>query len=206
MNIEAYEYRKDTHMGTSFYSVDELMSLGINFNNTYGGGIESVQISRKCSFYNASKITVGDHVRIDDFCILSGNITLGSYIHIAAYSAIFSGEAGVVMEDFSGMSSRCVIYAESDDYSGNYLTNPTVPAEYLNIHKEKVILHRHVILGIGTSVLPGVEIGEGTSVGSMSLVNKSLDPWSIYVGIPCRKIKERNQNLLLLEKKLLEAE
>ena len=37
------------------------------------------------------------------------------------------------MKDFSGISSRCTIYAESDDYSGKFLTNPTVPDEYLLI-------------------------------------------------------------------------
>ena len=100
------------------------------------------------------------------------------------------------------MSSRCVIYAESDDYSGSHLTNPTVPEKYLGIVSGKVELGKHVILGSGTTILPGVCIGEGTAVGSMSLVNRSLDEWGIYAGIPCKYKKEREKKLLELEKEL----
>jgi galactoside O-acetyltransferase len=34
----------------------------------------------------------------------------------------------------------------------------------------------------------------------MTLVNKSLDPWGIYVGVPAKRIKERSKKLLALEK------
>lgn len=107
------------------------------------------------------------------------------------------------MQDFSGLSSRCVIYAESDDYSGKTLTNPTVPEEYQELIEGKVILRKHVIIGSGTTILPGVEIGEGSAVGSMSLVNKTLDAWGIYAGIPCQYKKERSKKLLEAEMKLV---
>ena len=175
---------------SSFYSVDELNTLGLK---SFG---ENVLISRKCSIYSPEKISIGNNVRIDDFCILSGNITLGNYIHIAAYSALFGGTSGIMMEDFCSLSSRCVIYADSDDYSGEALTNPTVDDRYRNVIGGKVTFKKHVIIGTGTSIMPGVEIGEGTSVGSMSLVNKSLDSWGIYVGSPCRKLKDRSKKLL----------
>ena len=35
------------------------------------------------------------------------------------------------------------------------------------------------------------------------LVNKNLDEWSIYVGIPCKKIKNREKGCLELEKQLV---
>lgn len=181
---------------TSFYNREELLQIGFK---SVG---EGVCISKKASIYGAEKISIGNHVRIDDFCLLSGNIEIGNYVHIATYSAIFSGESGVVLEDFVGLSSRCTIYAQSDDYSGDCLTNPTVPSEYTGVICEKVVLGRHVILGAGTTVLPGVSIGEGTAVGSMSLVNKPLDAWGIYAGVPCRYKKERRKRLLELEKQL----
>ena len=74
---------------SSFYSKEELENLGFKFVG------KNVSISKKSSFYNISNISVGDNVRIDDFCILSGNINIGSFVHIAAYSSIFSGEKGV---------------------------------------------------------------------------------------------------------------
>jgi galactoside O-acetyltransferase len=40
-------------------------------------------------------------------------------------------------------------------------------------------------------VHPNVRIGEGAIIGSNSLVLKDVEPWSINVGSPCRKIGER---------------
>jgi len=95
-------------MTTSFYQQQELAELGLK---SYG---KNVIISRKCSIYGASNISIGNNVRIDDFCVLSGKIEIGNFVHIAAASLLFGGEHGIIMEDFSGLSSRCVIYAESD--------------------------------------------------------------------------------------------
>ena len=59
-----------------------------------------------------------------------------------------------------------------------------------------VVLEPHVIVGSGSTVMPNVTIGEGTAVGSMSFVNKDLDAWGIYVGVPCKWMKERSKELL----------
>ena len=80
---------------SSFYSQEELRELGLK---RYG---ENVLISRKSSIYQADKISIGSNVRIDDFCILSGEIEIGNYVHIAAYTSLFAGDAGIRMEDFS---------------------------------------------------------------------------------------------------------
>lgn len=174
----------------SFYSNEELARLGLK---KFG---KNVLISRKASIYGAQNITIGDNVRIDDFCILSGKITLGNYIHISAYAALYGGDAGIVMKDFSGVSSRCAVYAVSDDYSGAAMTNPMVPEECRNVIGGPVVLEPHVIVGSGSTVMPNVTIGEGTAVGSMSFVNKDLDAWGIYVGVPCKWMKERSKELL----------
>ncbi len=84
-----------------------------------------------------------------------------------------------------------------------FLTNPMLPDEYRNVVEEKVVLEKHTIIGTGSTILPGCILGEGTAVGSMSLVNKSLDPWGIYVGVPCRKIKDRKKNILEFEKAVI---
>lgn len=177
----------------SFYSQKELEKFGFLELG------QNVLISKKASIYGASQIKIGNHVRIDDFCILSGKIELGNYIHISANVSIFAGDYGVVLEDFSGVSSRSAIYAVTDDYSGEYMTNPMVSSQYRNVFGEKVVLRRHVLIGTGCTILPGVTIGEGSSVGAMSLVNKSLEEWSIYIGIPAKKMKDRSKRVLELE-------
>lgn len=182
---------------TSFYTEQELQELGLKEYGT------NVLISRKCSIYGASHISIGNNVRIDDFCILSGNIKIGSYVHIAAYSSLFAGDSGIDIDDFCGISSRSALYAESDDYTGNALTNPTVPEKYKLITGKKIIMERHSLIGTGCTVLPGVIVGEGASIGAMSLINKDIEPWTMNVGCPCKKVRKRSKKMLEYEKELL---
>jgi len=179
---------------SSFYTEEELKGLGLA---SYG---ENVLISRNCQIYGAKNISIGNNVRIDDFCILSGKITLGSNIHISAAVLIFAGDAGVSFDDFSGISSRSAIYAATDDYSGKYMTNPTVPEEFRGVTEAHVHVGRHSLIGTGCTVLPGVTVGDGARVGAMSLVNKSLEPNTLNIGIPCKKFKDLETEYLELEK------
>ena len=177
-------------MTNSFYTPDELPALGLK---AYG---KNVLISRKASFYGAENISLGDNVRIDDFCLLSGRITLGSYVHIAAGVMLFAGSAGITFEDFTTISSRGAVYAMTDDYSGAHMTNPTIPAKYSGVTGTPVRICRHCIIGTGCTVLPGVTLAEGCAVGAMTLIDRSTEPWGIYVGIPAARVKERSRALL----------
>jgi len=182
-------------MHQSFYTDTELSKIGFR---SIG---KNVLISRKSSIYTPELITIGNNVRIDDFCILSGTVSIGSYIHISAYTAIYA-RFGVVLEDFVTVSGRVIIYSQNDDYSGQYMTNPMVPVEYTNITGGKVVLKKHAIIAAGSIILPAITIGEGACLGSMSLVKNDLEPWFIYAGIPAKKIREREKRILLLESQM----
>lgn len=184
---------------SSFYTIDELEVLGLNRIG------KNVNISKKASLYGCSEITIGNSVRIDDFCILSGKIEIGDYVHLAAYSSLFGGddEAGIIIKNFANISSRVAIYAISDDYTGETMTSPLVPDIYKNVEKKRVIISNNTIIGSGSTVLPGVEISEGCAIGAMSLVNRTTTPWKIYAGIPAKIIKDRKRDLLKLENKFI---
>ncbi len=177
----------------SFYSKEELIELGL----AHVG--EEVLISRKCSIYSAENISIGNHVRIDDFCILSGKIVLDNYIHIAAYCGLFGGTAGITIEDYSTLSSKGTIYAISDDYSGETMTNPMIDDRYKNIMHKRVTIGRHVIIGTHSIILPGVIIEEGCAIGASSMITKDCKSWGIYIGTPAKRVKERSKRLLMLE-------
>jgi acetyltransferase-like isoleucine patch superfamily enzyme len=171
----------------------------------FGSIGNNVQISDKAAFYGLGRIHIGSNVRIDDFCILAagvGGINLGNYVHIAAGSSLI-GAGHIKLDDFAGLSSRVSIYSSSDDYSGNTLTNPTVPDKYKNVHHAPVYLGRHVIIGSGTVILPGIRIEEGAAVGALSLVTKNCLPFGIYTGSPAKRVKERKRALLDLEQRLV---
>ena len=57
-----------------------------------------------------------------------------------------------------------------------------------------------MIIGANSVILPKVTIKEGSAVGALSLVNKSLDAWGIYFGSPAKRFKSRSKNILKLEK------
>jgi len=163
----------------------------------------NVKISDKASIYNADQIEIGDNSRIDDFCVISGKIRLGRFVHIAPMSLVAGGDLGVCMEDFSGLAYGVKLFTQSDDYTGKTLTNPTVDKKYKEETCARIHLGKHVIVGANSIVFPGVYLAEGCSVGAMTLVNKSTTPWGVYVGNPARRIKERKKDLLALEETFL---
>lgn len=167
----------------------------------------NARLSDKASYYNCAKIVIGDHVRIDDFCVLSagvGGIEIGNHIHIAVYTSLI-GAGKITLHDFSNISSRVAIYSSNDDYSGSSMTNPMVPEEFTNVCHADVTIGRHVIVGAGSVVLPGATLEEGVAVGALSLVSKRCETFGIYSGVPATRIKERKQDLLELEKKFLQT-
>ncbi|EGV19349.1 hypothetical protein ThimaDRAFT_1493 [Thiocapsa marina 5811] len=166
---------------------------------------KSVLVSTKASVYNPELIEIGDHSRIDDFCVISGRVRLGRNVHIAVFCNVCGGEEGVFLDDFSGLAYGCHVFSQSDDYSGQTMTNPTVPDRYKKEAKKPVVIKRHAIVGACSVILPGVVLEEGVSVGAMSMVSKKTDAWSIYFGVPAKKIKSRSRELLKLEKDYLNS-
>lgn len=163
----------------------------------------NVMLSDRASFYNCNKISIGDNVRIDDFCVLSGGeggISIGCHVHLAV-GVILMGAGSITLGDFSGLSSRVSVYSSSDDYSGTCMTNPTLPAKYTGViaHRD-VSIGKHVIVGSGSVILPGVTLEQGVAVGALSLVNKDCSEFGIYAGNPARRIKERKRDLLEVER------
>ncbi|OCB23474.1 O-acetyltransferase [Mycobacterium malmoense] len=165
-----------------------------------------VKVSDRAAVHNADQIEIGDYSRIDDFCVLSGRIVMGRNVHLAVLVNIAGGSEGVFLDDFSGIAYGSHVFSQTDDYSGRYLTGPTLPLKYRKEAKLPVRVGRHSIVGAGSMILPGVELGEGTSIGAGSVVTKSTPAWSICVGSPARKIKDRRRDLLLLEAQYLAEE
>lgn len=183
---------------TSFMSPQQVEDLG------FARLGEDVQISAYARIYGAERIELGDHVRIDDFCILSAGeagIRIGSYVHIAPY-AFLVGHARIELSDFVCLSWQAGVFSSSDDFSGRWLTNPTVPSAYRKPMHAPVRLDRHALVGAGSLILPGVTLGEGCAIGAQSLVTKDCEPFKIYLGVPARPIKARRRDLLALEAQL----
>jgi galactoside O-acetyltransferase len=177
-----------------FLDAEEVAALGLG---AVGG---HVLIHRTAVLVNCARIYLGERIRIDPFVLISAGerIRIGRNCHIAAYVSIV-GAAPIELGNFVGLSQGVRLLSSTDDFSGAHLTGPTVPDRYKKVQSEPVEIGRHVVVGAGSVILPGCSIGEGTTVGALSLVNRKLDPWMIYAGAPARPLRERRRDLLQLE-------
>ena len=180
------------------YTYDELIELG------FAKVGNDCLISKKASFYGISRITLGNNVRIDDFCVLSAGkegIVLGDFVHIAVFSSLI-GQSLIKLDSYTNISSRVSIYSSSDDYSGDYMTNPMVPAEFTNVTHGPVYIAEHVIIGSGTVILPNVTCHIGAAVGALSLVASDVPEFTIVAGVPVKQINQRSKAMLDQQKRL----
>ena len=155
---------------------------------------KGVAISDRCSLYGAGAISIGDHVRIDDFAVITARepVVIGSYVHIAAF-AFLAGQFGIVLGDFVGISPRATLLSGNDDFSGHWLPGPLAPPELRHVHGNCLRLGDHALVGSHSVVLPPASFGEGAVLGALSLTKADLAPWSIYAGIPARRLRDRSR-------------
>jgi galactoside O-acetyltransferase len=186
----------------AFLSREQLENIG------FASLGENVFISGKASVYNPGKICVGSNVRIDDFCVLSagdGGIEIGDYVHVAVFTSLI-GAGKIILANFVNISSRVSIYSSNDDYSGSTMTNPMIPGEFKNVHSATVRLAKHVLIGSGSVILPGVTLHEGAAVGALSLVNGDCEEFKMYSGVPAKLLKERKTDLKSVEAEFLKSQ
>ena len=95
------------------------------------------------------------------------------------------------------------IFSQSDDFSGAHLTGPTIPSQFVSTLEGAVVIRRHAVIGANSVIMPGVVVGTGAILGSLSLAKDSLADWGMYAGIPARFLKQRSMSLLEDEQRLM---
>ena len=162
-----------------------------------------VKVHERASLYGVQNISLGNHVRIDDFSIIiaTGECIIGNHVSIPNFCSL-GAKFGLELKDFVTLAPGVKIFTSSDDYTGEHLCGPTVPPECTGGRKGRVVLERHVLVGAGSVILPGCTLGEGVSVGALSLVKTDLDAWGMYAGVPVRRLRERKRDLLQIEERL----
>ncbi len=172
------------------------------------------EIGKNVTIYPLAKIvfpeniSIGDETVIDDFAFIYGTgkgIRIGDFCHITVHCHVQSGGL-IEIGDFSGIGPGTIILAASDDYRGGGFVGLKVFGDkYRNLSFKDVILGRHVHVGAGSIILPGVTIGDGCSVGAGSLVTKDLPEWTICYGSPCKPMKDKpREKQLRMEKEFLD--
>jgi len=150
----------------------------------------AAQIKRPCL------IELGNHVAIDSiYC--STSMRIGDYVHLAPFVCIIGGaDSLLIMDHFSGIAANSTIVCAGDDFTQGMM-NPQVPMEYKNVINKPVVFKKFTTTGVGCVVMPGVTLAEGSVLGANSVLTKSTEPWTIYVGSPARPVKDRDSKKIL---------
>lgn len=155
---------------------------------------ENILIDESATFYRCSSIRLGSSIRIDAQAELvagPGDLVIGDHVHVSR-GCVIHGQAGVIFEDFVGLSPSVHVLTECDDYSAGWLTNPTVDREFRRVTSLPIRLNRHVAVGTSSVILPGSIIGEGASIGALSVVLGRVLPGAIMSGNPSVRVGTRN--------------
>jgi acetyltransferase-like isoleucine patch superfamily enzyme len=163
---------------------------------------QRVAIDQGARILRPELIHIGNDVRIDAGVVLSASfpIRIGDHVHIAAGAKLFASGGYIELSDFANISADVKLYTSTDDYTGGSLTNPTVPNEFKDVIVGSVRLGKHVIVGAGSVVLPGVSLEFGAAVGALSLVKHDVPEGFVMAGVPARRISTRDvARLRLLE-------
>jgi dTDP-4-amino-4,6-dideoxy-D-glucose acyltransferase len=183
---------------SNYYSDDELELIGFKKIG------KNCKISKLSSYYNVENISIGNNVRIDDFCVISAGtegIHIGNYVHISCHVSI-CGKSKITISDFSCVSFKSTIISSCDDFSGDYMANPTIPEKYTNVSHKPVFIDKHVIIGAYTFIMPNVNICENVSIGAYSFVKKSILNKGVYCGNPLRFLRDKRNNCVFLSKNI----
>ena len=179
----------------SHLSIDELRDLQIKLPKNP----QNILVSKKASLYNTHLMEFSNNIRIDDFAILSGAIKLESFIHIAAFVALYGGRDGIEISEFCTISPKATIFASNDDFSGNALISGVVDSRFCNTTYKKVLLKKHTQICSNATILPDVVCGIGSVLGAFSLLKSNINEFEIFAGIPAKKIGSRAKKILELE-------
>jgi lipopolysaccharide O-acetyltransferase len=120
------------------------------------------------------RIEIGDHVQLNDYV----HITAVDYVHIGNHVLIASK---VFISDHN-----------HGKYSGEGQDSPLISPEARALCSSPVVIEDNVWIGEFVSILPGVRIGEGSIIGTMSVVTRDVPPFSMAVGSPAKVIKQFN--------------
>lgn len=142
-----------------------------------------------------NKFNVGSDSTIEDFTVVnngSGDVILGDRVRVGIGSVIIGP---VTMGSGSGLGQHVFVSGFNHGYKDGTKNSSVQPLDI-----RPVVIEEEAHIGANSVVLAGVTIGKRCQVGAGSVVTKSIPPFSIAVGNPCKVIKRLNMETGVWEK------
>jgi galactoside O-acetyltransferase len=175
-----------------FDSIPGSELMGDNVRDKLKACGEGVRIFPLAKICKPEVVEFGDHCRIHDFVFVWGGqgVRLGKYCDLQVHSAIWGG--GVLeVGDYVSIGLGSILLTATYSHKEGLRMVDGLPEGHTKTDFGKLVIGNDAYLGAHSTVMPDVTVGEGAVIGAHSFVNKDVEPWSVCVGSPCRKIGER---------------
>lgn len=180
-------------MSNRIYELEGLEFMGKNIKDKLKYCGDEVRLYPLCKMIRAENAELDDHCKIFDHVFIDAgeSLKIGKYSMLAWY-VLIEGRANTIIGDrvFIGPGTKLLTstYKIQGFYTVEFLPDGCQEIEYGDIE-----IKDDAYLGANCTVMPGVTIGEGAVAGANSLITKDLEPWTIYVGSPCKAIGKREK-------------
>lgn len=120
------------------------------------------------------------------------NIHIGNEVFIGSKACFLSTRAQIFIGNHVMFGPNVFIITGNHriDIIGRYMSD-IKDSEKFPEDDQDVIIEDDVWIGANAIILKGVTVGEGSVVAAGSVVTKNIEPYSIYAGIPAKKIRNR---------------
>lgn len=154
-------------------------------------------ISQQTRIRHPETFRIGRGSIVDDFCYVSTRVQVGIGCHIAAGCHIAGGQRFLfTLGDFSSLSAGVTIWCASNDYVRDLICLAPDGPDLGDAQIEgDVTLGPYTGVGANSVIMPDTIIPEGAAVGALSFVppHSRLEPWTVYAGVPARRIRPRDE-------------
>lgn len=159
---------------------------------------EDVFINNDVFFKSTDEVQIGNHVAIDKGFYCTTKLKVGDYVHIAPYVITIGGQnCSIILDHFSFVAAGTKLIAGSELYTEDGMIGPTIPIKYRHVTYSNIIFEKFSGCGVNCAIMPNVTLAEGSVIGANSLVTKSTEPWTVYVGSPAKPVKTRPHKKIL---------
>ena len=159
---------------------------------------EDVFISANVEIRRPHLLRLGSHIAIDSGFYCTTAAILGDYIHIGPYVTVIGGAPALLeMKGFNTIGAGSRLLCATDEFLGAGLAGIAPPEFRDRVRVEPIVFAVFASVGSNVVIHPGVTLGEGSVVGSCSLVTQDTEPWTIYRGVPARPWKKRSSEKML---------
>lgn len=137
---------------------------------------------------NPRNVRLGELVRLRSYSIVRGvpgKIEIGADTGIGDYSIVNAVES-VSIGSRVMIAAGCHITDANHDIAGHG-SMQTAPRK-----ADPVVIEDDVWIGANAVVTAGVTIGRGAVVGAGAVVTRSVEPYTIVVGVPARPVGTRD--------------